>query len=453
MHTNISSIIPKFSEFQLYIINNNPDIILISESWLNNNIPDSVVDIPNFAIYRSDREDRRGGGVCIYVKISSNNPCIVVERFLPSNISISGIEHLWLKVCFNCCEFILACIYRPPTSTFEEDIKLFNVIANEGCKSCPTLIFGDFNFPTINWKFLSPVGLSGSAAEFLDCIANSGLNQLVDFPTRFRGCNRPSTLDLVFSNSHNFLSSILSDSPIGLSDHIIINSLIQWCDRSQCKPQTDPFLKQLEINIHSKWDSFYHIINAGIQKFVPFLKPFKSKCKPWINKPILILIKEKRKLRNTYAKHKTHEVSTIMNEKKELITDPLLIANTFAKAFSNSFIKEDSTNLPLLPNLSRNSTEINNIMFSEKVVSEVLHNLGDNSAPGRSVLSNLLTVHNDWSLLLNNNIPVDVVYLDFEKAFDRVPIDRLLLKIEHIGLDPALQNLIPSLVVFPKALF
>ncbi|XP_077292818.1 uncharacterized protein LOC143915871 [Arctopsyche grandis] len=53
---------------------------------------------------------------------------------------------------------------------------------------------------------------------------------------------------------------------------------------------------------------------------------------------------------------------------------------------------------------------------------------------GRSVLNNLLTVHNDWSLLLNNNIPVDVVYLDFEKAFDRVPIDRLLLKIEHIGV-------------------
>ena len=36
---------------------------------------------------------------------------------------------------------------------------------------------------------------------------------------------------------------------------------------------------------------------------------------------------------------------------------------------------------------------------------------------------------------LNTGLSVDTVYLDFEKAFDRVPHKRLLKKLESIGID------------------
>ena len=53
--------------------------------------------------------------------------------------------------------------------------------------------------------------------------------------------------------------------------------------------------------------------------------------------------------------------------------------------------------------------------------------------PGRSVVTNLLTCINDWTLALNNNHPIDVIYLDFSKAFDKVPHAALLLKLDHTG--------------------
>ena len=37
------------------------------------------------------------------------------------------------------------------------------------------------------------------------------------------------------------------------------------------------------------------------------------------------------------------------------------------------------------------------------------------------------------ALALNNNHPIDVIYLDFSKAFDKVPHAALLLKLDHIG--------------------
>lgn len=54
--------------------------------------------------------------------------------------------------------------------------------------------------------------------------------------------------------------------------------------------------------------------------------------------------------------------------------------------------------------------------------------------PGRSVLTNLLTCVNDWTNSFDRGMPVDVIYLDFSKAFDRVPKKRLLLKLEHSGI-------------------
>lgn len=52
----------------------------------------------------------------------------------------------------------------------------------------------------------------------------------------------------------------------------------------------------------------------------------------------------------------------------------------------------------------------------------------------RSVVTNLLHCINDWSTSLNSRQPVDVVYLDFSKAFDRIPTRRLLTKLDHFGI-------------------
>lgn len=54
--------------------------------------------------------------------------------------------------------------------------------------------------------------------------------------------------------------------------------------------------------------------------------------------------------------------------------------------------------------------------------------------PGRSTLTNLMYCVDAWTKAWDLGLPVDVLYLDFSRAFDRVPHRRLLHKLQHLGI-------------------
>ena len=68
----------------------------------------------------------------------------------------------------------------------------------------------------------------------------------------------------------------------------------------------------------------------------------------------------------------------------------------------------------------------------------------------RSCLSQLLEVFEEWTSLLDDNIPVDIVYFDFAKAFDSVPHKRLLTKIKSYGIEGNIYNWIKSFLTDRK---
>ena len=53
----------------------------------------------------------------------------------------------------------------------------------------------------------------------------------------------------------------------------------------------------------------------------------------------------------------------------------------------------------------------------------------------KSSLTNLLMFFEFVCKAVDNGEPVDVIYLDFQKAFDKVPHSRLLLKVRALGID------------------
>lgn len=53
---------------------------------------------------------------------------------------------------------------------------------------------------------------------------------------------------------------------------------------------------------------------------------------------------------------------------------------------------------------------------------------------GRSCVTQLLSTTKDWACSIDDNIPVDAIYLDFQKAFDTVPHFRLIKKLEGYGI-------------------
>ena len=53
---------------------------------------------------------------------------------------------------------------------------------------------------------------------------------------------------------------------------------------------------------------------------------------------------------------------------------------------------------------------------------------------GRSCCTQLLEVIHDWADILEESKPIDVIYLDYRKAFDSVPYERLLVKLHAHGI-------------------
>jgi hypothetical protein len=70
---------------------NQTDMVCITETWLSPAIPDNLVSLSNFNLFRNDRLVSNGGGVCAY--INSNIYCRRIEEF-----ENSSIESLWLSM-------------------------------------------------------------------------------------------------------------------------------------------------------------------------------------------------------------------------------------------------------------------------------------------------------------------------------------------------------------------
>jgi len=77
--------------------------------------------------------------------------------------------------------------------------------------------------------------------------------------------------------------------------------------------------------------------------------------------------------------------------------------------------------------------------LSDKIVEHLeKHELIRESQHGfvkkKSCLSNLLVFIEEVTSYLDSGYPVDVIYLDFQKAFDKVPHHRLLMKLQAHGI-------------------
>ena len=63
---------------------------------------------------------------------------------------------------------------------------------------------------------------------------------------------------------------------------------------------------------------------------------------------------------------------------------------------------------------------------------------------GRSCLTNLLTSRNAWTAAVDKGIPVDVIYIDFSRAFDTVPHSELIKTLVRLGISVKLTRWISS---------
>ena len=120
------------------------DVITASETWLDNRIPDTHINIEGYTLLRKDRVcDRRSGGVCAYVKET-----LPLKR--RTDLENDNIELLWLEIDLKPIPILIGICYRPhgqsklQTQTFLYTLhSQHSAIASSNIDSI--YLLGDFN--------------------------------------------------------------------------------------------------------------------------------------------------------------------------------------------------------------------------------------------------------------------------------------------------------------------
>ena len=91
LYYNARSLIPKLDELRLECVNRQPDIVCIVETWLDDTVSGNELLLPDYQIYRYDR-NRHGGGVAIYVHVSLS--CKIVLEGGPHKLEFLSLSVL-----------------------------------------------------------------------------------------------------------------------------------------------------------------------------------------------------------------------------------------------------------------------------------------------------------------------------------------------------------------------
>lgn len=200
MVTNIRSLPSKIDELQLTISIKRPDIIFVTETWLDYSFNDGLVNLSDYFISRTDRCNRKGGGTAIYIRHG-----IEFETLPPIQCSVIDVENTVINMKHP--NIFLVCVYFPPDLLIrdlkvfhEEIVQKFDQLLTEN-PDHNVIIAGDFNHFNVD-----------------NLCTDLSLLDLVKQPTRGR-----NILDhvLVSDSLSEFYNENLVDydAPIGNSDH------------------------------------------------------------------------------------------------------------------------------------------------------------------------------------------------------------------------------------------
>ena len=300
---NARSIVNKLAELTTFVGMHQPDLILITETWLNDDITDAEIKIPGYQLFRRDRKQKNGGGCLIY---SKNYIRMSEENELTTEIE-PNIQIIWVKIQIPENEFLLGVCYNSPRST-NEDIEKMNQSISLACKTDKNVVLcGDFNFPAINWNTLQS-NMRGE--RFLQTTLNGFLRQHIEHPTR-----ENNILDLVFASEGKTIDGIDVTSPLWSSDHSVVKFNIgltttpkiwksEYLDyRRGNYARFSKYLTNIDWNriFHNQttnemWQSFTAIIKKRVVAFIPINTRKEDSFKPvWLTKKIIKMSKLKLK--------------------------------------------------------------------------------------------------------------------------------------------------------------
>ena len=118
-HLNVRSLLPKLEQVRVLLIDNNFDILVLTETWLHSDI-EQHVEFDGYRVVRCDRVER-GGGVAIILR----------DAYQYEIMKAGGnIEQVWIQFSFPGHILYVGGVYRPPQfncKQFLEEVELISI--------------------------------------------------------------------------------------------------------------------------------------------------------------------------------------------------------------------------------------------------------------------------------------------------------------------------------------
>ena len=344
-YTNARSliVIDKRTELEMYVVEESPDVIAITESWAKESISDNELQLEGYMMFRKDRICNRnrvhGGGVLLYVK----DHLIATER---KDLDTSSFkESIWCVIKCKKVELLVGVCYREPDSSRENDIGLQELMSKAGKMSL--ILMGDFNYH-IDWQ--RRLGQRNMDRVFLKFVDDHFLFQHVHENT-----NDKNVLDLVFSTDEHVIEDLLVGEKFNTSDHRIIrfNVLVEIESKMESHSKKLNFFKanyelvrkKIEdtdlvhnlnhLEVEERWRTFLKIMKSVIEDSIPEYKKYYKKW-PWYNQAVKKTRRSRNKAWNKLQVFKKNIRAKDMDEsfydKLKLLRDKYVKKRNIAKA-------------------------------------------------------------------------------------------------------------------------
>ena len=421
LYFNARSLKNKVDELSIRCQQLKPDVIVITETWLDQNVPDNFLHISEFEILRCDR-DIHGGGVAVYLKSSLNYDLIP--------LSPTGTDFKSNVIACRLPDFsaILFAIYHPYWGNASEHGKVLKYL--QDCFDYVHNIFPDHLLILCG----DANGLVDHLQSFLQC---NNLSQLINFPTR-----GDRLLDIFASTAHSSYLQPIKLSPLGRSDHsgfVVKSNTSVVSPRSTKKVRVRDYSKKnhalfLYYLLHVDWNSLLsetsiddsiHNFNVIINHLTNACFPertvrFRSDDQPWItpqtkilfdkmdraffkNYPQYLILREEyleslKIAKNKFSKslfnksknskqlwQSIKKVGKTEKDKRTVISEQL--AESLNLQFADSFVPSDS-DAPVFTHIPSHSFPV----LSEFVVFQQLKKLRSNSC-GHDMISGRIFKH------------------------------------------------------------
>ena len=452
---NARSIISKLSDLDELIKNRNPDLVLICETWLNENDENVSLNLDGYNLEPELRKDRTdtvngiGGGLLVYSRSG-----IIIKPVLNE---IDFNQYCQFEVISkekrNSENLNFTLVYRPPKNNKLNLTKLCDAIKNVPDNS---ILIGDFNLPNIDWK--NEECKDAFSEEFLETVVEANLEQMIDFKTHVKG----NILDLLLTNKPENIISVECLGNLGNSDHSIIEAEIRFSteiqenkvERLDWKNCDNEGLKDYFDNIDwsnilankscsEQWDTLKNVIETGTNRFVPKLKENKKRKTSWMTKKVKKLLNKKYRLfklvknngsvenlknlkdiekkcrkavRNAkmnyekmlsekneskpfhaYVRNKTKNKTSVgpLKVDGKIISDNKQIAKVLNDYFLSVYTRENIDNVPNCP--AYEGIKLENVKFTSTKIEKKIRKLKPVSAPGPDKISSKILKDHSYS--------------------------------------------------------